>query len=161
MIKIVKVNNPNWVANLGPLVQDFCEKIDMPNINFYSVIAYFQRTAQIGGELAELWTAFEDDIPIGFAHWCVRGIPLVGTVYLDYLYSKANKREVVKKFIEQFLRYGAKHNSPWYMLDIMKNPKLLKYLRRFAGIYDAKLIEQPYVPFLARLKNEGNNKSNH
>jgi len=161
MIEILKINNPNWVANLGPLVQDFCDKIKMPNINYYSIIAYFQRTAQLGGELSELWVAFEDGLPVGFAHWCIRDIPLVGTVYFDYLYSKANKREVVRRLIEEFLKYGVKHNSPWYMFDATKHPKLLKYFRRFAKQFNLNLTEQPYIPFLARIKNESNKKSSH
>ena len=162
-IKLVKINNPNWVAQLGPMIEDFCAKIHMPNINYYSVVAYFQNTAQLGGELSELWVAFDSDkldIPMGFAHWSVRGIPLVGTVYFDYLYSKANRKAVVREFIKKFLAFGKKLNSPWYMFDAISNPKLLKYFNRFAKEFNLNLIEQPYIPFLARIKpNESHNKS--
>ena len=153
MTDIVKINNPLWVANLAPLIVDFLEKIQLPNINYHSMIAMFQRTAQIGGELVELWAVLEEKEPVGFAHWCVRDIPMVGTTHMDFLYSKANRRDIIKEILMKWKEFGEKHNSPFYMYDVVNNPKLVQHFKNLAEFFGFESVQQPYLPHIARMKH--------
>lgn len=150
--KIIKINNPLYVANLVPLITDFLDKVTLPNINVHSMVAYFQRTSQLGGELIELWSVFDDNEPVGFSHWCIVDIPWVGSCHLDFIYCKGNRRESVKQLITEFINFGIKHHSPWYMLEINNVPKLISH---FENVYKELGFEQclrPCLPFTLRRK---------
>jgi len=150
--KILKINNPLYVANLVPLIQDFLERTTLPNITIHSMVAFFQRTAQLGGEIVELWAAFEENEPVGFAHWCVRDLPLVGSVHMNFMYCKGNRKDFVKQLVSEFEKFGTKHNSPWYMYDVVNNPKLINHFANIAQEFAGDQIQQPYTPFIARKK---------
>ena len=149
---MIKVTNPAWVVNIAPEIERFCAKLNLPNVSYHSLVAHLQRTAQIGGEIAELWIALEDDRPVGFAHWCVRDLPLVGTVYMDYLFSKAMSRRAIKGLIAEFIDFGRRKNSPWYMFDLVNNARLIGHIKKLAAEFGFEMIEQPYIPYLARKK---------
>lgn len=151
-IKTVKINNPLFVANIVPLIQDFIDKTNLPNINVHSMVAFFQRTAQLGGEIVELWVSLEDNEPVGFAHWNVRDLPLVGSVHLSFLYCKGNKYNIAKQLIEEFKNFGIKHNSPWHMYDVVDNPKLINHFNNIAQEFGYDQVKQPYTPFIVRKK---------
>jgi hypothetical protein len=105
----------------------------------------------LGGELCELWVAIDNDEPVGFAHWHVKDIPHVGTVYMDYLFSKSNKRDVARALVGEFVAFGERHNSPWYMYDVMNHsPKLMKHITKLAEEQGFEVAEKPYTPCLAR-----------
>lgn len=153
MTNVVKITNPLWVANLSPLVIDFLEKVNLPNINYHSMIAIFQRTAQLGGDLVELWVALEENEPVGFAHWCVRDIPLVGTTHMDFLYCKGNRKDIVKDLVSKWIEFGTKLHSPFYMYDVVNTPKLVQHFKNLAEDFGFESVQQPYLPFIARKKN--------
>ncbi len=152
MTEILKISNPLYVANMVPMIQDFLERTTLPNINIHSMVAFFQRTAQLGGEIAELWVAFEDKEPMAFAHWSVRDLPLVGSVHLSFLYCKGNRKDIVRQLVAEFEQFGVRHNSPWYMYDVVNNPKLINHFANIAQEFAGDQIQQPYTPFIARKK---------
>jgi hypothetical protein len=151
--KILKINNPLYVANLVPLITDFLSKVSLPNINVHSMVALFQRTSQMGNEIVELWAIFEDNEPIGFGHWGIRDLPLIGTVHLDFLYCKGNRKDLVIQIISEFDKFGVKHHSPWYMCDVVDNPKLIAHLTNLVHSIGFEEFKQPYIPYLGRKKN--------
>jgi hypothetical protein len=150
--KILKINNPLYVANLVPMIQDFLDKTDLPNMNIHSMVAFFQRTVQIGGELVELWAAFDGEEPVGFANWCVRDLPLIGSVHLNFVYCKANRKDFLRQLVTEFKNFGIKHHSPWYMYDVANNPKLINHFNSIAEEFGYDPIKQPYTPFIVRKK---------
>jgi hypothetical protein len=153
MSEVIKVNNPLWVAGLSPLVIDFISKILLPNLTYQSLITMFQRTAQIGGNLVELWAVLDNNEPVGFAHWCVRDMPLVGTTHMDFLYCKGNRKDIVRDLVKKWVEFGETHNSPYYMYDVVNNPKLIQHFTNLADELGFEAVQQPYVPFIGRKKN--------
>ena len=153
MSEIIKISNPLYVANLAPLITDFLEKVNLRNINVYSMIALFQRTAQLGGEMVELWACIEENEPVGFGHWGIRDLPLVGTVHLDFVYCKGNRKDLVKQLVGEFVNFGVRRHSPWYTCDVVNNPKLISHLTNLAHELGIEEFSQPYVPFIGRKTN--------
>jgi hypothetical protein len=150
-MELLKITNPAWVAQIALDIEQYCKQAGAPNFNYHGVVTLFQRTAQLGGELCELWVAIDNDEPVGFAHWHVKDIPHVGTVYMDYLFSKSNKRDVARALVGEFVAFGERHNSPWYMYDVMNHsPKLMKHITKLAEEQGFEVAEKPYTPCLAR-----------
>ncbi len=154
-MELFKITNPAWVAQIALDIEEYCKQTGAPNLNYHGVVALFQRTAQLGGELQELWVAMEDDKPVGFGHWHVKDLPHVGTVYMDYIFSKSNKREAAQALAAKFAAFGEKHNSPWYMFDVMNHsPKLIKHIIAIAEEQGFEVTKKPYTPCLARKRTK-------
>jgi hypothetical protein len=153
---LVKITNPLFVANLAPLVIEFLEKVELKNMNVHSLIATLQRTAQLGGNAAELWAVIDDtDGPIGFAHWHLLDIPYIGTVHLDYIFCKGNRKDIVKELIKEFIAFGDKLNSPWYTWALFNHPKLLSHIKNLALDLGVEFTDQPFTLHIGRRKNNG------
>jgi len=157
-MKLEKIDNPNWVANIAPDVMKLVDKILLPNINFHSLIVHFQNVAQFGGKQAELWVATSeatDIVPaetLGFASWAVRHTPYVGTVYLEWIYSK--RIGVAEALLRQFEQFAMENNAPFFMCDLVNNGKLAKHFSKIIAKEGYKFIEAPYLSYVARKQGE-------
>jgi hypothetical protein len=150
---LVKITNPLFVANLAPLVIEFLEKVEVKNMNVHSFVAQLQRTAQIGGNVAELWAVIDEtDGPIGFAHWHIMDIPSVGTVNFDYCFCKGNRKDIVKELFMEFLSFGEKNNSPWYVYNLFNHPKLVSHVKNLMMECGMEMSEQPFISYIGRRK---------
>ena len=157
-MEAVKVTNPVWLGNIAPQIEKLCRRIKISTITYESLYTYFAQTVQFGGENAELWVVFDDQKPIAFAHWLVRGLPHVGTVYMDFLYNASKKREPVSILIKEYSKFGKKHHAPFYEGDAINKAAMLlfnKYIEEIGYV----ATETGVVNFLAwRKPRDENNK---
>jgi hypothetical protein len=125
------------------------ERLNLPNVDYYALVTHYQRVVQSGGETAELYVVIdEDQIPIAFANWVIRGLPFVGTAYLEFIYSR--KVGAAEMLLLEFNRFAERSNSPYIMCDIGNSGKLIKHFRKIAEKHNVNLVEAPTVSFLAR-----------
>ena len=149
-MNLFKITNPLWVANLAPLIQKMINRLELPNIDYYALIAHYQQMVQLGNVNAELYVVVsEDQLPIAFANWVIRGTPFVGTAYLEFIYSQ--KVGAAEQLLLQFKRWAAECNSPYLMCDIGNNGKLIKHFRKIAKKNGVTMTEAPTVSFLAKV----------
>ncbi len=113
-VKALKITNPLYLGQIGPLIDKFNKKIKLDGVTYESLYTYFAQNVQFGGDRAEFWIAYEDEQPVGFADWFVRGLPHVGKVCCDFLYSSNRKREPVELLVDEFEKFGLKHRAPLY-----------------------------------------------
>ena len=147
-MRVVKITNPLYVAAIAPLVQKFVEKLDIPNLNFYSLMAAFQGTAQFGGEGSELWVAVDDkEEPQGFAKWQVMDMPFVGTVHWSYVY--ATQKGVNPLFVDEFIKFAEKHRAPYMMAEVI-NDKVAKVFTKIAEEKQLTMVHSGQIRLVCR-----------
>jgi hypothetical protein len=154
-MKIVKINNPHWLHAIAPQIDEFVKIVNVPGIYGQTLATYFLNTIQHGRNLAEFWVAFKDDTPIAFAHWFVKGLPHVGKVELDFIYVWENDSEATDLLIDEFIRFGDKHNAPLYEGDIIDEVRF-RLFSRHAKKRGLEAIKQPFVIFIGRKNNDKN-----
>lgn len=149
-MKLFKITNPLWVANLAPLIQKMIKRLELPNIDYYALVTHYQQMVQLGNMNAELYVVInENQLPIAFANWVIKSTPFVGTAYLEFIYSQ--KIGAAEQLLLEFKRWAAERNSPYLMCDIGNNGKLIKHFRKIATKNGVKLTEAPTVTFLAKV----------
>jgi len=148
-VKLVKINNAMFIANIAPMVQEFVKRIDLPNVSYEGMVYVLQTRAQYGGNASEVWIAHEDEGYLGWASWHVCEAPLVATVYMDYIYSKSNRRDVALLFAKQFMQFADERNAIWLTMDIVKSGKLLEHFKNMAKDLGLEMSINPWFPCLA------------
>ena len=76
---------------------------------------------------------------------------------MDYIFNDSKNSEAVTLLIEEYLKFSDRNNSPWLTYTVLNQPALLKHLGRLAEKLGLNVIQEPYVPFIARRTNEDNN----
>ena len=110
----VKINNPLWVGELAPIIQSYVERLKIQSITYETLYTYFTGIVQNGGNLAEFWVVFADKEPVAFACWYVRSLPYRGSVFFDHIYSWNRMSEPVGLLIDEYVKFGNRHNCPIY-----------------------------------------------
>ena len=148
-VNLGKVGQPMFIANIAPMVQKFVERVDLPNLSYEGMVTLLQRRAQYGGDIAEVWVAQNATDYLGWASWRVCDLPLVGTVYLDYIYTRGNRRDVTKLLVEEFVKFASKNNAVLLTMDVVKSGKLLDHFKKIANEVGFEMKVNPWFPCLA------------
>lgn len=114
MFKAQKITNPLYLGQIGPMIDKFNKKIEIPGITYESLYSYFAQNVQFGGDRVEFWLVFEDETPVAFADWFVKPLPHIGKVCCDFLYSNNRMREPVELLVDEYEKFGLKHRAPIY-----------------------------------------------
>ena len=116
-LKTLKINNPLYIGQIAPLVQMFFKRVEknpsIKGVSYESLTTYFTNIIQFGGEMAEFHVVM-DDKPIAFGMWRVLGPPHYGVSFCEYIYSSVKSNEPMELLCEEFVKYGKKHNTPYY-----------------------------------------------
>ena len=148
-VNIEKITNAAWVVHLGPLVEKFVQRAELPNVSYHSLVHVLQERAQFGGEAVELWVARNETETFGWASWRVALPPLIATVYWDYLYTIGNRKDITRMFAAEFIRFKNKHNAIYIKMDVTKHGKVLKHFQEMAKEQGYEMNLQSYYPCLA------------
>lgn len=148
-MNLTKITSAMYIANFAPMVQKFVERVGLPNISYESMVYLLQNRAQHGGDLFEVWLAYNETENLGWASWRVCDAPLVATVYLDYIYTKGNRKDVTKAFAEEFTKFAKKNNAVWFTMDVVKSGKLLEHFKGIAKEMGFEIKVNPWFPCLA------------
>ena len=147
-MKLSQVTNPAWVAYLAPLVEQYCKKAAFPNTSYHAMVTYLQASVQNPNVPTELWVVVDDENePIAFAHWGIKGMPFVATVHCDAMYS--SDKEAVGPLMEQLGKYADHNNCVWFSGDIAKRKAAEAVLKRGRD-YGLEFIVTPLVYVLGR-----------
>lgn len=146
---LVKVNNPEYLGFIAPNIKTFCEKAPIPTIDYETLYAYFMRTVQMGGAIAEFWVVFRDKEPLAFAHWFVNDLPHRGLVFCDFIHCWNRMREPVQMLLDKFLEFGKRNNAPIYKGTAI-NEAVFRVFRKAASKRGYKLEVTPLVDFIGR-----------
>lgn len=154
-MKTIKINRPQYVGVLAPLIQKYWTKINehkLNHITYETLYAYFSQVVQFGGEMAEFWVCFDDEEnPVGFALWNVLPLPHQGTVYCQHLFKVGKEHEIVLKLMKEYIEFGKKHHAPYYMFDAVNQP-VANAIQKIGKEMGADLIETGKIQFIGRLK---------
>ena len=112
--KALKITNLLYLGQIGPIIDKFNKKINIEGVTYESLYSYFAQNIQFGGDRVEFWVVYGDETPVGFANWSVRGLPYIGRVCCNYLYSSNRMREPVELLVNEFEKFGLKHRAPLY-----------------------------------------------
>jgi len=155
-MEALKITSPLYLGQIGPLIDRFNKKIQIPGITYESLYAYLAQNVQFGGDRAEFWIVYEGDNPgenpVAFADWFIKGLPHIGKVCCDFLYSSNRKREPVELLITEFEKFGLKHRAPLYEAYAI-NEELFRVHRLAATRKGYNITRLKTVNFLGR-KNE-------
>ena len=151
--KLIKVTDPRYIGVLAPQIKDFYDKIapDSPSITYETLYAYFVRTAQHGGKIAEFWVVFKEDGPVAFAHWFCCDMPHRGMVFCDFINSWNRMRQPVQMLLDKFIEFGKTNHAPIYRGTAI-NQAVFRVFRKAASKRGYVLHESPMVDFIGRKK---------
>ena len=150
-VKAIKITNPLYLGNIGPMIDKFNKKIQIPGVTYESLYSYFAQNIQLGGDKAEFWVVYEDEKAVGFGNWFLRGLPHIGKVCCDFLYSSNRMREPVELLINEFEKFGLKFKAPIYEAYAI-NEELFRVHRLAATRKGYEITRLKTVNFLGRKK---------
>lgn len=152
-MKALKITNPLWLGQLGPKIESFVKKIKVAGITYESLYAYFVQSIQYGGEMSEFWVVFDNGQPVAFAHWLVRGLPHIGKVYCDFIYSWTKQKEPASLLLDEFINFGKKHRAPIYEGDATSEVTF-RVFRKIAHTKGYDLEKSNHVNFVGRKRQD-------
>ncbi|MHC4292660.1 MAG: hypothetical protein ACYSTX_00065 [Planctomycetota bacterium] len=147
--EIIKITNPNWLGVIGPQIQSFTKKINLPNITYETLFTYFINTIQYGGDAAEFHVTMEGKSPVAFAHWFVCGLPHRGAVYMDWIYSWTKKQRAVSLLVDEFVEFGKKQHAPIYKGQAI-SLSVYRLFRKLSSEKGYKLDKTSLIDFIGR-----------
>ena len=122
-MQTLKITNPLYVGSLAPLIQNYVKRVPFPGVTYESFYTFLANIAQFGGMNSELWVVLDaDKQPLAFAVWSVIGLPHVGTVYMQHIYSKAKNKKITLELVQQWEKFGLEKNCPIFMFDAVNEP---------------------------------------
>lgn len=142
-MEAIKITNPQWLGYIAPRIAEFAAKLNVAGISYETLYTYFVNSVQHslkveiqnkddGGpkleDMSEFWVVLEEDgTPVGFAHWYVRGLPHVGKVMCDSIYSWGKNREIFRKLLDEFEDFGRRHRATIYECDALNDAVVRLY----------------------------------
>ena len=135
-LKAIKINNGAWLPVIAEHIEAFCKKAHVDGIQPGNLQTYFAQIAQgwYGRDTTEFWMVFDDNKPVAFAAWFTLGLPHIAKVYCPALYSWQKDSAVVNLLIDEFAKFGKRHNAVWYSADLVSK-SLVRLLKKRAGEY--------------------------
>ena len=118
-MKAVKINSGAYLPELAEHIVEFCKRAHVDGVQPGNFQTYLAQIAQFGGDRAELWVVFEDNIPVAFAVWEVLGLPHIAKVYCLAIHSWTKDRQAVELLTDKFVEFGNKHNAVWWSADFV------------------------------------------
>jgi hypothetical protein len=156
-IKVIKIENPEYIGVIAPFINGFLEKVAIPGVTYESLYTFLSQTVQMGQaqkhmglrDTQELWVVLDGKKPLAFARWFVMGLPYLGCVSCDIIYSWNRKAEPVKLLIEKFRQFSYDHRSPMGYIDA-HNEALFKVFKKYAEEYGYEVNRTEKVNFTVR-----------
>lgn len=148
-VEIVKITNPLYLGVLAPRIQAYSKKLNIQGITYETLYSYFVETVQKWGEIRELWVAYKDNQPVGFAHFFVMGLPHFAKVNMDEFHIWVNDKEVADGFIEKWIEFGKRHNCPLYETSVV-NKAVVRYSKLKCEAFGYELTETDRKHFVMR-----------
>lgn len=148
-VEIVKITNPLYLGVLAPRIQTYSKGLDIQGITYETLYNYFLETIQRWGEVRELYVAYKDKQPVGFAHFFVMGLPHFGKVSMDEFTVWVKDRSVADGFIEKWIDFGVRHNCPLYETSVI-NKAILRYSKLKCEKFGYELTETDRKNFVMR-----------
>lgn len=131
-MRAVRITDPLWVGNLGPAFKRFVDRVPVVGITYESFHTYLTNSVQLGGHATELWVILDDDNkPMAFAHWLVRGLPHVGKTYCDFIFNWSRKRKPMEMLLEKWIEFGTKFRCRLFEGEAT-NDKLFQHFSNIA-----------------------------
>jgi hypothetical protein len=119
-MQATKITQPLWVGNhLGPKIDSYVKKLNMPGITYESMCIYFTNTVQFGMDNSEFWVVFEEGKPMAFGQWNIMPLPYIGSTYFGNIYSWTKNQEPVDLLIEELIKFGVKHRTVIFYCDVL------------------------------------------
>jgi len=153
-MKVIKITNPLWLGQIGPKLDAFVKKISVQGIGYESFYSYIVNAIQFGGNLSEFWVAMDKNKPVAFAHWLVRGLPHVGTVYCDFIHSWTKDQKAISLLLDEFARFGEKNHAPLYEGDTI-NETIYRLFRKLVGEKGYDIEKSGVINFIGRKRPKG------
>jgi len=149
-VKLIQITNPHSVGVLGPQINKLTKQVNLPTITYESLYTYFTNSVQFGRGVSEFWVACnQENEPLAFAHWMVRGSPHMGLAYLDFIYSWNRMREPVDLLLNEFIQFGQKNNCIYFKGDVI-NEAVFRVFRKAASKRGFQLNKTSTINFLGR-----------
>lgn len=166
--QMIKITNPNWLRFVTKEVETLCGKLQIPAITSQSLWAYFAESmgrgamqkAQLGIELEEFWAVFSGDLTMenpddsprchAFAHWFKAGLPHVGTVICDAIYSWNRKADPAEMLYKEFVEFGKRLRCTYYMAECA-NKELFRLFHMKLEKLGIKIVQTGRIQFVGRL----------
>jgi len=149
MLKSVKITQTLWLNVIADKIDAFARKMKVPSIFPQTLATYFHSTIQYGGDKAEFWVVFEDEQPVAFAHFFVRGLPHIGVVYCDFIHSWTNDREAVMMLLREIDKFATKNRATLLEGDVL-NQRLYTHFERVGASIGWKPTKNNIINFMAK-----------
>lgn len=156
---IQKITNPNYLGVIAPLVMRFHKRVKESSgiydgIRYETLFSYLVQVVQTGKgtpeDMMEVWVAYnEEDFPVGFACWNVRGLPHIGKVFCSMLFNDTRNQTYIKELYEEFIQFGRRHRCPLYSYW-SSNRKVGDYFRNILDKMGVEMTETGAIEYVGR-----------
>ena len=148
--KAVLITNPLYIGKLGPRLQAYAKKLNVPGVTYETIYGFLVETVQRFANIRELWVVYDQQgEPQAFAHFSVAGLPRIGTVNMDEFYSWVKDIVVTEHLLSAWIDFGKRHNCPLYMATTA-NQAVIRYARTRGAKRGYKIIEDNRTTFTLR-----------
>lgn len=131
----IKITNPQWLKFISKEIEAFVNKVNIKTVTPQSQWTAFAESISraavqkltIGVEMEEFWAVLSGDLSMSdpdnapkchaFAHWMKLGVPHIGTVLCDALYSWNRQSEPAQLLYQEFIDFGKKLRCPYYQIE--------------------------------------------
>ena len=135
-LKAIKITNAWWLGKVGPFISEYLKKVPTTGVTYETLYSYIAQTVQNGDickqqgmrDRGEFWVVF-DEKPIAFAHWFLKGLPFIGTVHCDLIYSWQRKKDPANLLLDEFQEFGVDHRAQFWEADAT-NRAVFEVLKR-------------------------------
>lgn len=155
-MKALKITNPLWLGSIGPHINDFTKEVPVPGITYESLYSYFANSIQFGRDMAEFWVVIDGEVPVAFAHWFVRGLPAIGKVFCDWVYSWTKDSNVLSLLLDEYEKFGMRHHAVLFEGEAI-NDVVFRAFRKACNKKGYELTTNSRINFIARKKIGGVN----
>ena len=129
-MKAIKITSVAWLPQLAEHIEKLCKRINVPGIHGPNYYAFIAQGIQFGGNFREFWTIWDEDKPIALAMWSVLGLPHIGKVYCDCMYSWTKDRQPVDMLVDEFIGFAERHRAIWYSADFVSKATVRLFTNR-------------------------------
>ena len=114
-MKAHKITNPLWLGQIAPRIEAFIKKMDIACFSYPAFFTYLQGCIQYGGNHSEVWVVFDDaNEPVAIMHFFVKGLPYVGVVCCDFVYSWTPNKEPFQLLADEYIEFGKRSRCLFY-----------------------------------------------
>lgn len=129
--EVIKITNPDYLLKeMGTMVYDFVDELDIPGISYESLMSHLLYSSRL-----ETYVALMDGIPSGFLSLGIAEAPYYSTASINYIYKPRKDMKLANMMYAKIPRFMKRYKLIYFCYVTM-NKGLAEYFAKKAKEQD-------------------------